>query len=100
MPKIVKSLTDSKIKSLKADPNKHQRISDGLGLYLFIHKNGYKYWKFDYSRPYTKKRNTISFGIYPTTSLAEARIKRDEARILLSQNIDPHVEKLELRMRY
>ncbi|MRT38726.1 DUF4102 domain-containing protein [Acinetobacter sp. RIT698] len=96
MPKIVKSLTDSKIKSLKADPNKHQRISDGLGLYLFIHKNGYKYWKFDYSRPYTKKRNTISFGIYPTTSLAEARIKRDEARILLSQNIDPHVEKVRI----
>lgn len=96
MPKIVKSLTDSKIKSLKADPNKHQRISDGLGLYLFIHQNGYKYWKFDYSRPYTKKRNTISFGIYPTTSLAEARIKRDEARTLLSQNIDPHVEKVKI----
>ena len=94
MPKIVKSLTDSKIKSLKADSNKHQRISDGLGLYLFIHKNGYKYWKFDYSRPYTKKRNTISFGIYPTTSLAEARIRRDEARTLLSQNIDPHSEKI------
>lgn len=97
MPKIVKSLTDSKIKSLKADPNNHQRISDGLGLYLFIHKNGYKYWKFDYSRPYTKKRNTISFGIYPTTSLAEARIKRDEARTLLSQNIDPHVEKIKIK---
>lgn len=96
MPKIVKSLTDSKIKSLKADSNKHQRISDGLGLYLFIHKNGYKYWKFDYSRPYTQKRNTISFGIYPTTSLAEARIRRDEARSLLSQNIDPHVEKVRI----
>ncbi|WP_406741586.1 hypothetical protein [Acinetobacter albensis] len=38
-------------------------MSDGLGLYLFIHKNGYKYWKFDYSRPYMKKRNTISFQI-------------------------------------
>lgn len=96
MPKIVKNLTDSKIKSLKADSNKHQRISDGLGLYLFIHKNGYKYWRFDYSRPYTQKRNTISFGIYPTTSLAEARIRRDEARSLLSQNIDPHVEKVRI----
>ncbi|MHA3114315.1 tyrosine-type recombinase/integrase [Acinetobacter sp. ANC 4193] len=96
MPKIVKSLTDSKIKNLKADPNKHQRISDGLGLYLFIHKNGYKYWKFDYSRPFTKKRNTISFGIYPTVSLAEARHRRDEARTLLAQNIDPYSEKIRI----
>ncbi|MHA3114620.1 DUF4102 domain-containing protein [Acinetobacter sp. ANC 4635] len=96
MPKIVKSLTDSKIKNLKADPDKHQRISDGLGLYLFIHKNGYKYWKFDYSRPFTKKRNTISFGIYPIVSLAEARHKRDEARTLLAQNIDPYSEKIRI----
>ena len=96
MPKIVKSLTDSKIKNLKADPSKHQRISDGLGLYLFIHKNGYKYWKFDYSRPFTKKRNTISFGIYPTVSLAEARHRRDEARTLLAQNIDPYSEKIRI----
>ena len=88
MPKIVKSLTESKIKSLKVDPNQHQQISDGLGLYLFIHKTGYKYWKFDYSRPYTQKPNTISFGIYPTTSLAEAHIRRDEAH-----NRAKHLEK-------
>ena len=55
MPKI--------IKSLKADPNKHQRTSDGLGLYLFIHKNGYKYWKFDYSRPYTKSAIPLVFKL-------------------------------------
>lgn len=63
---------------------------------MFIHKNGYKYWKFDYSRPFTKKRNTISFGIYPTISLAEARHRRDEARTLLAQNIDPYSEKVRI----
>lgn len=63
-------------------------------------KTGDKSWRFDYSRPYTKKRNSLSFGSYPTVSLADARIRREEAPTLLSQNIDPHVEKLELRMRY
>jgi hypothetical protein len=47
-------------------------------------------------RPYTKKRNSISFGNYPIIGLAEARQRRDEARTLLAQNIDPQVEKLRI----
>ena len=40
-----------------------------------------------------QKRNTIGFGSYPEVSLADARSKRDEARTLLAQNIDPQVER-------
>ncbi len=94
MPKIVIPLTDTKIKTTKADSEKVQKFSDGNGLFLIVSKTGDKNWRFDYSRPYTKKRNSLSFGSYPTVTLAEARVRRDEARTLLSQNIDPHSEKI------
>ena len=96
MPKIVIPLTDTKIKTIKADSTKVQKLADGNGLFLIISKTGDKSWRFDYSRPYTKKRNSLSFGSYPTVTLADARIRREEARTLLSQNIDPHVEKVRI----
>ncbi len=65
------------------------KLSDGGGMYLLIDKNNNKFWRFDYYHPYTKKRNTISFGSYPEVSLADARSRRDDARSLLAQNIDP-----------
>lgn len=93
MPKIVIPLTDTKIKTTKANPDQIQKLADGNGLFLTISKTGDKTWRFDYSRPYTKKRNSLSFGSYPNVTLAQARIKREEARTLLAQNIDPHIEK-------
>ena len=93
MPKIVIPLTDTKIKTTKADSEKVQKFSDGNGLFLIVSKTGDKKWRFDYSRPYTKKRNSLSFGSYPTVTLADARVRREEARALLSQNLDPHSEK-------
>lgn len=63
---------------------------------MIISKTGDKSWKFDYSRPYTKKRNSLSFGSYPTISLADARIRREETRTLLAQNIAPHSEKIRI----
>ncbi len=35
------------------------------------------------------KRKTLALGVYPETSLKEARDKRDEARKLISNNLDP-----------
>ncbi|MNE04361.1 Prophage CP4-57 integrase [compost metagenome] len=96
MPKIVIPLTDTKIKTIKANPAKVQKLSDGNGLFLIISKTGDKNWRYDYSRPYTKKRNSLSFGSYPTITLADARIKREDARTLLAQNIDPHSEKIRI----
>lgn len=96
MPKLVVPLTDSKIRNTKPTPEKTQKLSDGAGLYLLIDKNGRKSWRFDYARPYSKKRNSIGFGHYPEVSLAEARKKREEVRSLLAKNIDPQVEKIRI----
>ena len=64
-------------------------LSDGGGLQLRIKPSGSKTWLLDYYRPYTKKRTSISFGAFPEVSLAEARSKRESARKLLAQQIDP-----------
>lgn len=61
----------------------------GGGLSLRIKPNGSKLWVFNYSRPHTKKRANLGFGIFPDTTLAVARRKAEAARALLAQNIDP-----------
>jgi hypothetical protein len=59
------------------------------GLALRIKPNGSKLWIFNYYRPYTKKRTSLSLGTYPAVTLAEARKKRAEAKELLAKDIDP-----------
>lgn len=98
MPKIVKNLTDKQIKSaITAHKNQEIKslikLSDGKGLFFVIDKKGCAFWRFDYVRPVGSKRNSISFGTYPEVSLGEAREKLNEYRKLISQNIDPIVEK-------
>jgi len=38
---------------------------------------------------FASKRKTLSLGVYPEISLKEARIKRDEARRMISEGADP-----------
>lgn len=78
-------LTDTAIKS--ANPkDKAYKLADEKGLYVLVKQVG-KYFRFDYR--YAGKRKTLALGVYPETSLKEAREKRDEARKLLSNDIDP-----------
>jgi len=81
-------LTNTEVKQAKPK-TKEYNLADGGGLALRIKPNGSKYWVFNYSRPYTKKRANIGFGTFPDTTLAEARSKRQTARTLLAQDIDP-----------
>lgn len=88
MPKLVISLTDSKIKSAismqKKSFERNIKLSDGDGLYLLLGKNGGSYWRFDCVRPVSKKRATIAIGVYPSCTLALARIKRAESKEMLT----------------
>jgi integrase len=88
MARITKPLTNTEVKQAKPK-EKVYTLSDGGGLQLRIKPNGSKLWLFDYFRPYTKKRTSLSFGAYPALSLAEARSKRDDAKKLLANDIDP-----------
>lgn len=88
MARITKPLTNTEVQ--KAKPKgKEFNLFDGNGLALRIKPNGSKLWIFNYYRPYTKKRTSLSLGIYPAVTLAEARKRRAEARELLAKSIDP-----------
>lgn len=72
----------------KAKPtDKSYRMADGGGMYLEVMPNGSKYWRMKYRIEGKEKR--LAFGVYPDVSLALARERRDDARKLLAQGIDP-----------
>lgn len=81
-------LTDLALKRAKPT-DKNQRLYDTGGLYLEISPAGGRWWRMKYRRPTTGKENRLAFGVYPTVSLARARERRDEARRLLADGIDP-----------
>ncbi len=62
---------------------------DGGGLKLRVKPNGSKQWLFNYAHPITRKRTNISFGAYPSVTLAAARDAHRAAKDVLRQNIDP-----------
>lgn len=74
---------------------KTYKMADGGGLYLEVTSKGSKYWRMKYRRPVDKKEDRLAFGVWPTITLAEARAKRDEAKKLLVQGIDPKAEQKE-----
>ena len=43
----------------------------------------------DYRRPVTQKRNTLALGSYPIITLEMARVRRDDAKKMLINEIDP-----------
>lgn len=88
MPRITKPLTNTEVTQAKPKA-KIYTLSDGGGLQLRVKPNGSKLWLFDYLTPYTKKRTCLSFGSFPALSIADARRKREAAKALLAQNIDP-----------
>lgn len=82
-------LTDAAIRNATAV--KPRKLSDGGSLYLLVKPNGSKWWRFDYL--FDGRRKTLSFGVYPDTSLADARAKRDEAKRQLASAVDPSAKR-------
>lgn len=80
------ALTDTAIRNAKPT-DKPVKLTDGGGLYLLLKPNGSRWWRLDYR--FDGKRKTLSMGVYPDVGLKDARAKRDEARKLLANGIDP-----------
>jgi integrase len=66
------------------------KYADGQGLYLHV-KNAGKYWRLSYR--YLGKQKTLALGVYPAVTLAQARQRRDKARALLADGVDPSTAK-------
>jgi len=66
-------------------------LTDGNSLHLLVNPNGSKLWRLRYR--FSGKQNMLSLGSFPEISLADARGKRDDARKLLANGIDPSRQK-------
>ena len=88
------SLTNLQIQ--KAKPKEKQyKLSDGRGMYLIVAPRGGRYWRLDYR--FNGKRQTLSLGTFPSTSLKEARRKCANTKSLIEDGIDPsHQRKIKL----
>lgn len=84
------SLTDVAVRTAKST-DKPTKLSDEKGLFLLINPNGSKYWRLKYR--FAGKEKLLALGVYPDVTLAEARSRRDQARKLLANGIDPGVVK-------
>jgi len=85
---------DTYFRHLKAGEKDYKR-SDSGGLFMLVTKTGSKLWRYAYN--FDSKQKLLALGQYPVTSLADARIKRDDAKKLLAEGIDPSVNRKEER---
>lgn len=79
-------LTDTAVRKAKAT-DKTQKLFDGGGLYLEVTPAGGKRWRQKYR--FAGKEKLLAHGTYPDVSLSEARERRDRARKLLANGVDP-----------
>ncbi len=80
------ALTDVVARTAKPR-EKAYKLADAHGLYLLVSPNGSTRWYLKYR--FEGKESRIAFGAYPLISLAKAREKRDEIRLLLLEGIHP-----------
>ncbi|MDX1444012.1 MAG: integrase arm-type DNA-binding domain-containing protein, partial [Gammaproteobacteria bacterium] len=95
-------LTDAAIRNAKPRERTY-KMFDGKGLYLEVSPKGGKWWRLKYR--FAGKEKRLSFGVYPEVPLAGrkdprtgqwiegARDKRDRARQLLADGIDPSAQR-------
>ena len=87
MPKHTENaLTDRKILNARSKA-KQYKLFDGKGLFIVVHPNGSKYFRWEYT--FDGKRKTLALGVYPQTTLKQARYERLEAQKLVIDGSDP-----------
>ena len=81
------ALTDTFVKQVKHSGKlAGEKHTDGKAMYLLVNATG-KYWRMSYR--FDGKQKTLALGVYPAVSLANARERRDNARRLIANGVDP-----------
>ena len=83
-------LNDTRVRTAKAS-DRPLKLSDGGGLYLLLKPNGSKLWRLAYR--FGGKQRSLALGAYPTITLKQARERRDAAKKLLTDHIDPSIQR-------
>jgi integrase len=84
------ALTETKIRASKAT-EKPVKLFDGGGLYLLVNPGGTRWWRLKYRL--AGRERGLSLGVYPDVTLKTARERRDEARRMLANGIDPSLHR-------
>lgn len=79
-------LTDTAIRNTKPG-TKPIKLFDERGLFLLVTPNGGKWWRFRFM--FDGKEKLLSLGVYPDVSLKDARDRRDDARKLVANGVNP-----------
>ncbi|PIZ22776.1 MAG: integrase [Comamonadaceae bacterium CG_4_10_14_0_8_um_filter_57_29] len=88
------ALTDTEVRNAKPT-DKAYKLTDAQGMFLLVATTGNRLWRMDYR--FAEKRKTLALGVYPAVSLLKARQRRDKARELLADGIDPGAAKQEAK---
>jgi len=83
-------LTETAIKAAKG-ADKPYKLFDEKSLFLLVSPTGARLWRVKY-RLYGKEK-LLTLGSYPDVTLKRAREKRDDARKLIADGIDPSIKK-------
>jgi integrase len=84
-------LTDREIRNARAPAGRVVKLSDGEGLQLWLQPSGTRLWNLAYR--FDGKQRKLAIGPYPRISLKDARTRRDEAKRLLAEGLDPSQQK-------
>lgn len=79
-------LTETAVKAAKAT-EKPRKLFDERGLFLLVTTNGSRLWRLKYR--FDGREKLLAIGAYPDVGLKRAREKRDEARKLIADGVDP-----------
>jgi hypothetical protein len=80
------ALSDVKVRNVKPT-EKQQKLFDGDGLFLLVTPTGGKWWRFKYR--FGGKEKLLALGTYPEITLGDARQRREDARKLIANGVDP-----------
>jgi integrase len=83
-------LSDTRLRSAKPRA-KPYKIHDSDGLFLIVRPKGSRWWRLRYF--WQGKEQLLSLGTYPEISLAIARQRRDDARELVANGVNPSVDR-------
>ncbi|CAG4924712.1 tyrosine-type recombinase/integrase [Paraburkholderia gardini] len=84
-------LSPLEVKNAHSQGKAIRKLKDGDGLYLWVYADGSKYWRIRYW--ITGKEKSLSLGVSPKVTLADARKRRAEIHDQLQQGLDPGSER-------
>lgn len=90
------ALSDTALRNTKP-LDKPYKLYDEKGLFLIVNPNGGKWWRLKYR--FQDKEKTLSLGTYPEVTLSQARQRRDDARALVADDVDPSQHRKEVKVK-